>query len=735
MKKILTVVVLLLVTVAPMCADLIWYEDFNYPDGSIMATSTNSLGTSTNWLRHSGSASPSDAIVSGSKLQVSATGGALSRQDDVNRRFCTADCSYTNGAQMVYASFTVNCTNLPNAAGAYFAHFYIPPTAYYGKVFAQSDPAGMLPNTWRMGISGNANAPSQVFPVDLALNTDYQVVVGYDPVTLWAATLWVNPLSSTDTSVTSNDALTAPPAVQGFAFRQASAFGDFFCTITNLAVATTFDEAAMAVWNTAPVAPVVVYQPRNTTNYAGDSASLSVVANGQSLANLSYQWRKNGAGISNPDGNSNVLRFGSASTADSGNYDVIISAPHGLSVTSSVAYVAITTGPARITQHPTNQTVYFGETARLSVTVVGTPPITYTWYRNNSPLADDATFSGTATNPLTVLNVQADNGTTGTYYCAVSNSLGGVVSSNAILSAVAVPTVSIGYLRTLVDPVFYLPTNTAKLWTATGVVTTWTNVTSAANAQFYMEDDTGGIAVFVLGGSAIRPQAGDSVTVTGPLGQFNSLLELNLATANPAHKVVTNSSGNLLPPGKVLPFSFTNSPAFGGAGEAIRLYQGAVVTLTNVYFVNAGGTFAGGQNFTMTNAAGERFAFRCDARVGDIIGKPIPAHAWTVTGPMAFFLTSTAPDRSAGFQILPTRYTDIVTDPPPQASGTLARVGADGVLTWAAQPFMSYTILRATKVEGPYEPFVSGLTFNTTAGRCTDTNTPPTARFYKIVSP
>ncbi len=743
MKKLVLAGLLSCFAFTSIQAELVWYEGFDYPDGPIIATSTNTDGTVTNWFRHSGSAAPSDAIVANKKLQVSATGGTpVTRQDDVGRRFCTADCTFTNGAQLMYASFTLNCTNLPNAAGTYFAHFHNPPTAYFGKVFAVAGTNSALPNTWRLGVSGAANSPSKVFPVDLALNTDYQVVIGYDPVNLWAATLWVNPVSSIDTAVTSNDSMTTVPAVQGFAFRQASSFGNWFCTVSNLAVATSFDEAATAVWSATPVAPVVAYQPQSGTNFVGNTVSLSVVAAGQGLGTLTYQWRKGGVNITNPDGNTNVLTFLSAQVVNSGNYDVVVTTPLGQSVTSAAASLWVTNPPVppTITTHPTNTTVYFGQTAKLAVAATGSGTISYVWYYNGNLVSSlgNPNFSGDGTPELTIADVQTNNNTVGTYRCEVRNEYGGRTSSNAVLTATAAPAATIGYLRTLVDPVFFLPTNTTALYTVNGIVTTWTNVTSAAHAQFYLEDETGGIAVYVAGGAAIRPQAGDNVTVTGPLGQFNSLLELNLTTANTAHRVVINSSGNPLPPGKVLPLGFTNSPAFGGIGNAIQLYQGSVITFTNVWFP-AGfvGTnlFAGGQNYTITNKAGETFAFRVDARVGDIIGQPIPSFAWRVTGPMGFFLGTTATNRSAGYQLMPTRYADIVTTPPAAASASASLTGGKPTLSWAAEPFTAYSILRATNVEGPYAAIISGLTFNSTAGQFVDTNAAPTTRFYQIVSP
>lgn len=739
MKRTLLIALLSCLAIFSVRADLIWYEDFNYPDGPIIATSTNGSGTITNWSRHSGSAAPSDAVVRANQLEISTSGVGLARQDDVNRLLATAaDSPYTNSPILLYASFTINFTNLPTANGAYFAHFFVTNNVFQGRVWALTgNPDGTsnvfsaLPGTFRLGVSAvSSAAPSAIFPVDLATNTPYQVVIEWDPISLYALTLWVNPLSGADASVISSDVVT-PGTATAFAFRQATGFGGFL-TVSNLAVATTFEEAATAVWPTTPVPPVIVYQPQSATNFAGSTALLSVVAAGQNLASLNYQWRKNGTDFSNPYGNTNVLAFPGAVENDSGSYDVVVSNPFtGLSVTSAAASLWVTNPPVppTITVHPTNTAVFAGQTATLAVGVTGPGTITYQWNRNGAPVP------GGNDPVLQIANVQNNNDTTGTYNCGVTNEFGGVLSSNAVVSVAVPPVVTIGHLRTLVDPVFFLPTNTTALYTTTGIVTTHTNITTAANTSLYLEDETGGINVFFAGNNTVRPLAGDSVTVTGPLGQFNSLLELNLTASDPSHSIVINSSGNLLPPGQVLPLGFTNNAAFGGVGEAIRKYQGAMITFTNVYFVNAGGTFGSGQNYVITNQAGERFSFRVDSRVFDIIGKPIPAFAWTVTGPMAFFLGTSAADRSAGFQILPTRYADIVTEAPPAVTGIIALSSGNAQLTWTAQPHMSYSILRATDVGGPYVPLITGLTFNTTAGQYTDANPAPVTRFYKIVSP
>src|SRR5262249_28749100 len=113
----------------------------------------------------------------------------------------------------------------------------------------------------------------------------------------------------------------------------------------------------------------------------------------------------------------------------------------------------------------------------------------------------------------------------------------------------------------------------------------------------------------------------------------------------------------------------------------------------------------------------------------------IPKFAWTVSGPMGFFLGTTAPNRSAGYQLTPTLYSEIVTNPPPPAVGAVTSSAGHPVISWTAQPFMSYSILRATNVLGPYLPIPSGLTFNSPAGTYTDLTPVSTTVFYKIASP
>ena len=125
MKKILTLVLPLLLAAGSLRADLIWYEPFSYADGDLPIVSSGA------WVNFSG-ATP--LKVYNSHLEVSSGSAPASRDGDEYRLFTAP---YTNSTQVLYASFLVACTNLPNAAGTYFASFY-GPNVYYGRIWART---------------------------------------------------------------------------------------------------------------------------------------------------------------------------------------------------------------------------------------------------------------------------------------------------------------------------------------------------------------------------------------------------------------------------------------------------------------------------------------------------------------------------------------------------------------------------------------------------------------------
>jgi hypothetical protein len=677
MKKLTTLALLTFLAAATVRADVIFQELFNYTNGPISVTSTNGTGSTTvsNWVTHSGN---QDAYVNNNRLENDSSGGTLNRSGDVHRNFPAA---YTNaGPIAVYASFVVNCTNLPNAAGNYFAHFYTNSSSFFGRVFALVGTNLSLPNAYRLGLANAAGGPNVIFPVDLALNQDYQVVVEWDPYDSWKAYLWVNPVSSSDVNVVANDAInaanTAP--IQAFAIRQGAALSgvaNWFCTISNLVVATTFAEAATNVVPTNAVAPKIVYQPPSVvSNYYFTSFSISAVAAGQGLGSLAYKWQVSAsANNSNPSDvsgadfsgtDANVLNVTSAQINDSGYYTLIATTPYGLSVTSSVTKLAIIAGlvPPAFLSQPVSQTVYKGQSVTFSTSVSSPGNVAFTWYSNNVVITAGQADNGNSST-YSLNNVQTNF--SATYKVAVTNDFAnfptnGVISTNAVLTVSNAPAVSIAYLRSLIDPNTFVTTSpVTQPFQATGVVTSFTNLTSGTTAAYYLQDATAGINIFVSGNSTFRPQLGDVVTFVGVLSTFNAStggLELTSDTNAFPYTYYNIVSNNFpLPAARVIPFTVTNDYGYLYLNTNL---MGLRVSLTNVYFgTNAGTMISTNANvaLTVTNAGGLTFQLQFYDLDLDTAGQTLPAFASSVSGNLIGFHPNVF--------LAVTKFSDIVTNP------------------------------------------------------------------------
>ncbi|HVM49309.1 MAG TPA: LamG-like jellyroll fold domain-containing protein [Candidatus Acidoferrum sp.] len=101
----------------------------------------------------------------------------------------------------------------------------------------------------------------------------------------------------------------------------------------------------------------------------------------------------------------------------------------------------------KIVMDPQSQNVFAGDPASLSVAAIGTPPLNYQWSLNGTNLA------GTTASSIVWTSIQLADA--GTYSVSVSNSVGGVVSSNAVLAV---------YVPVCVPP----PLNLVSWWRAEG---------------------------------------------------------------------------------------------------------------------------------------------------------------------------------------------------------------------------------------------------------------------------
>lgn len=696
-------------------ANLIWYDSFQYTNGPLTNASAGY------WYKFNGSASPSDMLVANSNLQVVATSGTyISRQDDCGRFLATTNnttpanlaATYANTnydvPQVLYASFTVICSTtisnnagLPNGAGSYFASFYngtnygasvaypgVPTNViwgygYCGRVQAFTN-GTLLPKTWRMGVTDNTlgtNAADGGFPVDLAVNTPYQVVEEFDPITLQAATIWINPIDTTQTGASPTEShYTASDScgkmltygVNSFAFRQPSSFGSAAFVITNVAVATTFAEAATNVWGPNAVPPVICYQPSSVTNFPGANFNLSVVANGQGLASLQYQWRKNSNNIANPNGNSNILGFGpnggdtDTSSGTTNYFDVIVTTPHGLSVTSSVVTVGLnsTPQPPAFVSQPANTTVFQGQNASFTASVVTPGNATFTWYSNNVVMNAGVSSSGYSS--TLQLNGVGTGDSGAIYKVAVTNDVfaTGVVSTGAVLTVNLPSSVSIAYLHQLVDKTTWQPTNVPPSipYQVTGTVTTYTNLTTGDTSSYYLQDGTGGINIFVTGGSTFRPNLGDVITFIGVLSSYTSGLELYAdATAGSAYPYTsfTVLSNNLagLPAPRSIGYNILTNAAYANTNLG-----GLFVQISDLHFgTNAGTALSTSANsqITVTNSGGQVFHLFFPYLDLDVAGQTLPAYAYTANG--VVYSTGGVVTNT----IVVTRWADLSTTPPP----------------------------------------------------------------------
>ena len=181
-----------------------------------------------------------------------------------------------------------------------------------------------------------------------------------------------------------------------------------------LTATTSIDVVTLAGSN-----PVITNEPIDLTVSQGNSATFSVQATGQ---NLIYQWKRNGADISNARSSSYTVS--STSIATAGEYSVVVSSDNGSQpVTSRAAKLIVTFPLADLTLNENTSPV-------LSVSVTGTG-LKYQWFKDGMPLR------GQTNSTLTLKDITVDQA--GTYSVEVTDADGNKFtsqSSNVTVNAV-----------------------------------------------------------------------------------------------------------------------------------------------------------------------------------------------------------------------------------------------------------------------------------------------------------
>ena len=152
----------------------------------------------------------------------------------------------------------------------------------------------------------------------------------------------------------------------------------------------------------------IVTQPEGGKVTLGENFTMNVVASGTEP--ISYQWHHGGELVNGATGSS--LRLAKLKAADLGSYYVVVS--NAVSEQTSTT-VVVSMSPV-ITQLTGSMAPVFGDTVELSVTAVGTKPISYQWYLGG------VSVEGGTGSTLSLANFQVVQA--GDYHVVVSNECG-----------------------------------------------------------------------------------------------------------------------------------------------------------------------------------------------------------------------------------------------------------------------------------------------------------------------
>jgi hypothetical protein len=203
--------------------------------------------------------------------------------------------------------------------------------------------------------------------------------------------------------------------------------GDYNVVFTLGGVVQTSNTATLVV---LPLpAPVITTQPASRTVLVGTTVQFGVEAS--SPIALGFQWRRNGASIAGAT--NDILTLSNVQLADTATYSVVVSNTAG-SITSTNATLTVNapqgTAPS-INTHPAAQTVNAGATIVLSVSVTGTAPLSFQWYR------DGAAIPGATASLLSIPNSRTSD--EANYSVVVDNSAGVATSNSALIRVIAPP--------------------------------------------------------------------------------------------------------------------------------------------------------------------------------------------------------------------------------------------------------------------------------------------------------
>lgn len=299
-----------------------------------------------------------------------------------------------------------------------------------------------------LGIGRSASIPDFVYePNEAAHNiNDVLFVVGcYQRVAnvQTNVSLWVNPPAATfGEAEVPTPTLTAPyPASLSGAINNnsARAFG-ILCQFPHAPDGVIDDVRVATSWALATGGLGFSVQPTNQSAVAGSNVTFAAMAVGASP--LTYKWQKDYIdlveggrfwGVNTP-----VLTISNVSHAEAGFYTVAVTNA-GKGVISDPALLEVTDPvlDPRILTQPVSRTNLAGTTATFQVVAEGTPPLWYSWLKNNGVIWDAGNISGANTDTLTISDVSSAD--VANYSVVVMNGLGTTITSSIVSLTIVSP--------------------------------------------------------------------------------------------------------------------------------------------------------------------------------------------------------------------------------------------------------------------------------------------------------
>ena len=221
--------------------------------------------------------------------------------------------------------------------------------------------------------------------------------------------------------------------------------------------------------------------------------------------------------------------------------------------------------------------------------------------------------------------------------------------------------------------------------TVSGVVTVPTYLLNGYTLEIYVQDETGGINVYVTGGASSWNLAlGDSVTVTSQVAFYNGLTELGTDTS---YTTITNHG----------PAASVPAPALRTCAEVADAMttsnwdpdESLLVRLDDLNITSGAWPVTAGGNTVMTISDGSGSCLLYIDQDTDLNGSPDPGTNFSVVGVIKQFDYSSPYD--TGYEVMP-RY---LTDVNPEGSGptitgdvTVSNIttGSAGVLFYTQDP-------------------------------------------------